>query len=201
MLVQMTMGSKHQNQSQDQSPLSSNGPSALEFMWLYSPEPNLNECQIYWPTRLLSSRLKWNTRVTAGWVTTEHFVSELCLSQTSNGPLWIPRFGVWPSRGREKSTDADTVSVWHIPHPNADGILPLRRPQQQVPLTRHAPRRPSEGFQRFVMLGTTVQLPIAPTQTANMSTSAPYVLERLEQPMSSTRPFTALVAQIVARWH
>ena len=46
-----------------------------------------NECQIYWPTRLLSSRLKWNTRVTVGWVTIEHFVSELCLSQTLNGPL------------------------------------------------------------------------------------------------------------------
>ena len=39
------------------------------------------------PNRFLSSRLKWNTRVTAGWVMIEHFISELCLSQTLNGPL------------------------------------------------------------------------------------------------------------------
>ena len=60
---------------------------------------------------LISSRLKWNARVTAGWITTEHFVSELCLSQTSNGPLWTLLFRAWSSQGREKSTDAGIVLV------------------------------------------------------------------------------------------
>ena len=54
---------------------------------IYVAEHNLNEYQIYWPTRLLSSRPKWNTRVTAGRVMIEHFVSELCLGQTLNSPL------------------------------------------------------------------------------------------------------------------
>ena len=53
--------------------------------------------------------------------------------------------------------------------------------------------KPSEGFQLFVILVTTLQPPIVPTQIASMSTSAPYVLERSEQPMSYTKPFTALV--------
>ena len=62
------------------------------------------------------------------------------------------------------------------------------------PHTIGALLKPSEGFQLFVMLGTILQPPIVPTQIASMSTSAPYVLERSEQPMCYTKPFTALVA-------
>ena len=51
--------------------------------------------------------------------------------------------------------------------------------------------KPSEGFQLFVMFGKTLQPPIVPTQIASMSSSAPYVLERSEQPMCYTKPFTA----------
>ena len=73
--------------------------------------------------------------------------------------------------------------------------------QHQVLLSQGALLKPSEGSQLFVMLETTIQPQIALTQIASTSTSAPYVLARPEQPMCSTKSFSALVAQIAAQQH